>query len=173
MYRLRQCQNCGPHKTSRPLWRSSNPLVRREPGAARFLITPRLLHARLEEFEAIVYCATQLREPKAVVSRSSMASSHRYSTACFRTESRTHFSMTITIKSSHCYPVILRHRANDTGSHISRRKCSRTLWQKQNQHRLHHVTRFSDTRLLTPRAPHYCATTPTRSSHSSTHARST
>ena len=69
---------------------------------------------------------------KAVTSRSSMTSSHRYSTACSRTESRHRSSMTITITSSHCYPGTLRHHANGTGFHISRRKCSRTLWQQQN-----------------------------------------
>ena len=87
---------------------------------------------------------------KAGTSRSSMTSSHRYSTACSRTESRHRSSMTITIKSSHCYPGTLRHHANGTGFHISRRKCSRTLWQQQIRNRPHHVTCSSATRLPGP-----------------------
>ena len=68
-YTLWQYQTCGPRQTSRPLWRSSNPLVRRELAQRGFsslqdFLTHDLRWPILEEFAAIVYCATQLREPQ-------------------------------------------------------------------------------------------------------------
>ena len=68
-YTLWQYQTCGPRQTSRPLWRSSNPLVRRELAQHGFsslqdFLTHDLRWPTLEEFAAIVYCATQLREPQ-------------------------------------------------------------------------------------------------------------